>query len=165
MVLAVLTLCTSASTTGSLSAYFTCLSRTGSCPIGIKKSSTFPCQYRSPTQPPSLPIRRRMMYRHRYRKHNATKVQNPEKLKWHSQSVNWTSEQCFSQQKNSTSNLFQLQSQTKLNELTNSQQLSPHIQTFMLKISKSTIASMQKVPLVFCGRRLSENDLGYKEVY
>lgn len=52
----------------------------------------------------------------------------------------------FLQQKNSTSNLFQLQSQIKFNELTNSQQLSPQIQTLMLKISKSTIASMQKVP-------------------
>lgn len=50
------------------------------------------------------------------------------------------------QQKNCTSNLFQLQSQIKFNELTNSQQLSPQIQTLMFKISKSTIASMQKVP-------------------
>lgn len=91
-----------------------------------------------------------MTYTHRYRKRYDTKVQNHEKLKWHSWSVSWTSEQgtnsFFLQQKNSTSNLFQLQSQIRCNGLIRSQQLFPQIQTLLPKISKPTITSTRKVP-------------------
>lgn len=91
-----------------------------------------------------------------------TRLRNREKLKWHSWSANWTSQQgihsLFSSNRKIL-HLFQPQSQIK-HELINSQQLAPQIQTFMLKISESTNASTQKVHQVFCGRYLSKNYLG-----
>lgn len=87
-----------------------------------------------------------------------TRLHNDEKLKWHSWSANWRSQQgihsLFSSNRKIL-HLFQPQSQIKY-ELMNSQQLTPQIQIYMLKISKSTNASTQKVPLVFCSRYLSE---------
>lgn len=90
-----------------------------------------------------------------------TRLHNDEKLKWHSWSANWRSQQgihsLFSSNRKIL-HLFQPQSQIKY-ELMNSQQLTPQIQIYMLKISKSTNASTQKVPLVFCSRYLSEKKI------
>lgn len=143
------------------SLFFTSLSETGSFPVTSVSRSLTHFQANKevlPSIPQRLPGGKLSVYTDT---ENA-KLHNHDKLKWHSWSENWRSQQGIHSLFSSNRQLlhfFQPQSQIKY-ELMNSQQLTPQIQIFMLKIAESTNASTQKVPLVFCGRHLSKNYLG-----